>query len=569
MPRAAVHVHSRAMLRALLLVLGIAALTACATSPALSPGPSEEAPTPPSEAVVYTNATVITLDVEHPSATGLRIEGDRITHVFDGPPPEGLEGRVVDLAGAVVLPGLVDAHLHLRGIGAASRQLDLKGTRSAGEVAVLVADAVATAPAGTWIRGRGWDQNDWPVQAFPDTALLDAAAPDHPVWLTRVDGHAVWLNQRALELAGITAATPDPEGGEVLRRDDGSPSGVLVDNAIELAADQLPETSPEDLRADYERAVGLAHSVGLVGVHDMGTSPRGLEVLQALEASGTLNLHVAAYLSDSADGADAAIARGPDLDGLLQVRGVKLFVDGALGSRGAALLGPYSDRPDTSGLLMGEADALAPHARAIQDAGLTLAIHAIGDRGNRVALDLIERTQGEARPGHRIEHAQIVDPADLPRFASLGVTASMQPTHATSDMPWAPARLGPDRLWGAYAWRTLLSTGALLAFGSDEPVEGYSPWLGIYAAVTRTDASGSPEGGWFPDQRLTVLEALHGFTVAPWKALGVDDSGRIAPGQGAHLTIVDRDPRAVPSAALLETRTLRTIVAGSEVHLGP
>jgi predicted amidohydrolase YtcJ len=301
----------------------------------------------------------------------------------------------------------------------------------------------------------------------------------------------------------------------------------------------------------------------------MGISPRGLAVLEQLEASGSLNLNVATYLSNGATGVDELIARGPDTVGLVQVRGVKLYVDGALGSRGAALLAPYTDRPDTSGLLMGTANELLPRARLIQDAGLQLAIHAIGDRGNRVALDLIGRTQGEARPGHRIEHAQILDLADLPRFAALGVTASMQPTHATSDMPWAPARLGPDRLAGAYAWRRMLDHGTLMAFGSDAPVEDYNPWLGIYAAVTRADRAGQPDGGWLPDQRLTILEALAGFSVSAWQALGVSDSGRIIVGWSAHLTIIDRDPRSVPTAALLETRTLRTIVAGTEVDLGP
>jgi len=547
--------------------LALALLAGCA-SPEAPSTPAPEA-TPVTDAVVYTNATVLTLDPAHPTAGGLRTEGGRITHVFDGAPPDGLGGRIVDLGGAVVLPGLVDAHLHLRGIGAAARQLDLKGTATAGQIAVMVADAAKTAPPATWIRGRGWDQNDWPGQAFPDTSLLDAAAPEHPVWLTRVDGHAVWLNQRALDLAGITPATPAPDGGEILHDADGKPTGVLVDNAIDLASDQLPATSDEDLRADYERGIALAHAAGLVGVHDMGTSPRGLAVLRELEAAGALNLNVAVYLANGAAGIDEAIAAGPDTEGLLQVRGVKLFADGALGSRGAALLSPYRDRPETSGLLVAEPDDLLARARGIQAAGLGIAIHAIGDRGNRVALDLIEQTQGTARPGHRIEHAQVVDLGDIPRFAALGVTASMQPTHATSDMPWAPARLGPDRLGGAYAWRRMIEAGVLLAFGSDAPVEGHDPWLGIYAAVTRADAAGRPEGGWLPDQKLTVEEALAGFTVGAWAAIGVTDAGRIAPGQGAHLTVVDQDPRAVEPVELLSIRTLRTIIAGVEADLGP
>ncbi len=534
-------------MRWLPLLLIVAACSSPAPAPEAGPAP---APAPAAtDAVVYTNATVLTLDGDR-VASGLRTEAGRITHVWDDAVPDGLTGEFMDLGGATVLPGLVDAHLHLRGIGKAARELDLKGTESADSVAALVAEAAKTAPPGTWIRGRGWDQNDWAVQEFPATDLLDAAAPDHPVWLTRVDGHAVWLNGKAFAAAGIDEGTAMPEGGERV-------AGVLVDNAIALASGQLPAPTAAELRADYERAIALCLESGLVAVHDMGVSPAGLAVLRELEAEGGLGLNVYAYLANT----DDAVLE-PDLEGRLQVVGMKLFTDGALGSRGAALLAPYSDRPGTSGLLVATPEELTARVREVSDAGLTVAIHAIGDRGNRVALDAIAAVQGEARPGHRIEHAQIVDLADLERFAALGVTASMQPTHATSDMPWAPARLGPDRLDGAYAWRRFLDSGALLAFGSDAPVEHYDPWWGVYAAVTRTDHDGAPEGGWLPDQKLTVVEALRGFTKDAWRAVGVDDAGTIAVGQAAHLTVVDRDPRTVPPAELLEIGTLRTVVGG-------
>lgn len=520
----------------------------------------------PLVATIYTNANVLTMDPEHPRAGGVRIENGRITHVFDGSPPADLHGEVVDLEGASMLPGLTDAHLHLRGLGRAARQVDLVGTGSVEEILILVGAAVADTPEGTWIRGRGWDQNDWEQTSFPDHLSLDTISTDHPVWLTRIDGHAIWVNSIALEMAGIDSSTVDPPGGELLRFGDGAPTGVLVDGAIDLIAGLLPEPTLAEVEQDLALAIELCQQVGLTSVHDMGTSALVQTTLQAMENEGELTLRVTSYLEGMGADLEQLVSVAPDTEGLFRVVGVKLYADGALGSRGAALLSPYSDRPDGSGLLVVPEDELAAMAQTIHQHGFQLAIHAIGDLGNRVALNAIEFAQGDdSSRRHRVEHAQVIDPVDQLRFADLGVTASMQPTHATSDMPWAEERLGSERISGAYAWRSLIEAGANLAFGSDAPVESINPWLGIYAAVTRQDAQGQPAGGWLTHEALTVQEALLAFTRWPAQAIGDSQSGQIRPGAVADLTIVDRDPTKISPNELNQIRTLRTIVNGIEV----
>ncbi len=517
----------------------------------------------PDAPVIFVNATVITLDAERPRAVALRLEGERITDVYTEPPGDDQTGTRVDLEGAVVLPGLTDAHLHIQGLGRASMQLDLVGTESADAVAAMVAEAVHSAPAGTWIRGRGWDQNDWAVQEFPTATQLDAVAPDHPVWLTRVDGHAIWVNSAAMALAGVDASTEAPAGGELMRDEAGIPTGIFVDSAIDLVADRLPAAEPAQVLREVEAGLARCREAGLTGAHDMGTSPAALEALRQLQDSGQLGLRVWSYLADAED---RAALPAPFSQGLLEVVGVKLFADGAMGSRGAALLEPYSDRPDSAGLLIHEPDELAAAATLLHAAGHQVTIHAIGDRGNRVALDAIAAAQGDdTSRRHRIEHAQVVHEDDWPRFAQLGVTASMQPTHATSDMPWAEDRLGPDRIQRSYAWRSLIESGAHLALGSDAPVESVNPFWGLYSAVARADHAGAPDGGWRMDQALMIDEALRGFTQWPASAVGAEGIGTIIPGGFADLTIVDRDPTAVGPEELLQVRVLGTIVAGRQV----
>ena len=520
----------------------------------------------PDTATIYTNATVLTMDTEHAQADGVRVENGRITHVFDGSPPSDLVGDVIDLEGATILPGLTDAHLHLRGLGRAARQVDLVGTGSVDEILVLIGAAVSDTPEGTWIRGRGWDQNDWEQTTFPDHLSLDTVSPDHPAWLTRIDGHAIWVNSVALTMAGIDSSTVDPPGGELLRFDSGNPTGVLVDSAIDLMGGLLPEPTLAEVQQDLALGIELCQQVGLTSVHDMGTSSLVQTALQVMENEGELTLRVTSYLEGMGTDLEELVSSDPDTEGLFRVVGVKLYADGALGSRGAALLAPYSDRPDSTGLLVVSEDELATLAQTVHQHGFQLAIHAIGDRGNRVALNAIEFAQGDdTSRRHRVEHAQVIDPGDQLRFDDLGIIASMQPTHATSDMPWAEDRLGSERIAGAYAWRSLIEAGANLAFGSDAPVESVNPWLGIYAAVTRQDAEGQPNRGWRPQEALTVQEALLAFTLWPARATGDEQGGQIRPGAIADLTIVDRDPTQIPPNELNQIQTLRTIVDGVEV----
>ncbi len=481
--------------------------------------------------------------------------------------------RVVELHGAFVLPGLVDAHAHLLGLGQSLQRVDLRGTASAEECVQRVRAFAPSLPGGTWIRGRGWDQNDWDDTRFPDRALLDAAFPDRPVVLGRVDGHALWVDSEALRRAGIDASTPDPPGGEIVRDPvTGEPTGVLVDNATDLVTSRIEAPSAAEMEAAYRRAIAHCVGLGLTGIHDMGATVEQIDVLRRAEEEGWLDLRVVSYLSGAST--LAAWPGGPwrpAASARLRVQGVKFYADGALGSRGAALLQDYTDRPGHRGLLVTEPAVLREGVIEAWRRGFQPAIHAIGDRANRIALDVFaeaRRVTGTAAgtlPA-RIEHAQIVAPEDLPRFSREGVVPSMQPTHCTSDMPWAPERLGPDRLAGAYAWRTLRDLGNPIPLGSDFPVEKASPWRGLYAARTRQTPEGQPPGGWSPEQRLTALEALLGFTAWPAQVIGENAWGRLDVGYRADLVVADVDPLDPDPRVLLEATVLMTMVDGEVVH---
>jgi len=418
--------------------------------------------------------------------------------------------------------------------------------------------------------GRGWDQNLWPEKRFPTNEMLTAAVPDHPVLLRRVDGHAALANARALAAAGITATTKDPPGGRILRDAAGRPTGVVVDTAEEL----LDRAVPAPTAADIERRVLLAAhhlaAFGVTEIHDAGTSRAELAMLRALAQAGRLPVRVYVIL----DGGDDTLleqefAAGPQArrDGMLAVRAVKLYADGALGSRGALLSAAYTDEPSTRGLEVTPEARLADVVRRAAKAGFQPCIHAIGDAAVTRVLDIYQREMGARgdllRP--RVEHAQIVRPEDVPRFAALGAVASVQPTHCTSDMPWAPSRLGEARVAWAYRWRSLLAAGARLCLGSDVPVESPDPRLGIWAAVTRRTQQGTPAGGWNPGEALTVTDAVAGYTT--WAAAAgfeEDWRGSCAPGYAADLTIFDRDPFAGEPAGILQARVVRTVVAGRD-----
>lgn len=460
-------------------------------------------------------------------------------------------------AGATIVPGLVDGHGHLVGLGQALSRLDLRGAASAEAVADQVAAQLARAGEG-WILGRGWDQNLWPGGAFPTHAPLTAAAPDRPVALTRVDGHALWVNAAALAAAGITAETPDPPGGRIVRGPDGAPTGVLIDEAVALIRDQMPPPTEGQLRQWTLKAVEACRAVGLTGMHDAGASAAQVEVYRALAAEGALGLRIHVLLDGNDEAIAPLVAAGPAEGEMVQVMGVKLFADGALGSRGAALLAPYTDAPDQRGIAILDGPTLKTLVARYAAAGFQVAVHAIGDAAARAALDAFEALPPDQRRRPRLEHAQVVHPDDQRRMGALQIIASVQPVHATSDMGWAADRLGPTRIKHAYAWRSLLNAGAPMSLGSDFPVESPDPLAGLYAAVTRRSAEGP---AWRPEEALSPAEALAGFTLWPaFAGFTEDRRGRVQAGQQADLTVLMGDPTT--AAGVAELKVLGVFVAG-------
>lgn len=468
---------------------------------------------------------------------------------------------------AFVMPGVQDAHGHLLGLGSSLAELDLVGTEAFAEVVAAVRARAAELPKGTWIVGRGWDQNDWAETAMPHHDALSRAVPDHPVWLTRIDGHAGLANQLALRAARITRDSVAPSGGEILFDEAGEPTGVLVDAA--MAAVPEPALDDAELRSRLLAAQRQCLSHGLTCVHDMGVSARVLDAMVALHAEGAWRLRTYVMLSP---GERELIQRGPwqTADGLIVVRGVKAYADGALGSRGAALLEPYSDRQNTRGLVSLPKGAILALAQLCADNGMQLATHAIGDAANRTVLDAyaaVEVEGGLAARRFRVEHAQVIAADDFVRFRDLGVLPSMQPTHLTSDMPWAPQRLGPERVLRAYAWRSFHELGVIVPFGSDFPVESVDPRRGFYAAVTTRGLDGGAPLR--PDQVLTRERTLRAFTHdAAYAMFAESRLGTIAVGKRADLTVWDRDLRTCPPAQLLQAKVLLTVVDGRIVFDG-
>lgn len=529
----------------------------------------------PTANLIIRNANVITLDEQTPAAQAIAIRDGRIIRVGNNRDCDELAGdltRVLDLEGALVIPGLTDAHAHLMNLGRFLANVNLLGTASPEQARELVLKRLAEAPSGSWIQGRGWDQNDWASREFPTWRDL-AGTETHPVYLRRVDGHAAWVNKTALDACGITRDTPDPPGGRIERDADGEPTGVFVDNATDLITAHIPPESFDERMDLARRALAECARNGLTGVHDAGLDSLAIEVFRELGRRGELTLRVYGMLStDSLAFAMRQMARGPidDADGLFQVRAVKLYADGALGSRGAALLAPYSDDPANSGLFVTSTETMSTLCSLAVARGFQVCTHAIGDAGVCRTLDIYE-SAFQDRPGldhrFRIEHAQVIAPAEIPRFASLGVIPSMQPTHATSDMPWAEARLGPERIKGAYAWRQLLSAGCRIPFGSDFPVESVNPLWGIYAAVTRQDHDGHPTGGWRSEECMTMDEAVWGFTQHAAYASFMDSAlGVIREGGMADLTVLDRNIFKVAYSEILDTRPIYTIVSGRVVY---
>lgn len=526
--------------------------------------------------LVVTNARIYTSDVNRPVAEALAVRAGRIVFVGSTRGALALAGartERLDLAGKTVIAGMVDAHAHLLGLGQALRTVDLVGTRSYDEVIARVAARAKTARPGEWIRGRGWDQNDWSDTRFPTHQALSRAVPNNPVYVTRVDGHAALVNARALELAQVTAATPDPSGGRFIRDSANHPTGVLIDNAQGVVSRVIPPASRAELREQTLAAVAEANRWGLTGIHDAGVGAEGISVYEELAREGRYSLRNYVMIRATDSVLDAFMRRGPQkglYDGRLWIRAIKITADGALGSRGAALLEPYSDDPGNTGLITTPAERVKSVAVRALRAGFQLNVHAIGDRANRIVLDQFEAALREvptADHRFRIEHAQILHYQDISRFAELDVIPSMQGSHQTSDMYWVPNRLGWARAQGAYAWRSLLNTGMVIPNGSDFPVEAVNPLISFHSFLTRQDAENFPAGGWMREQRTTRQEALLSMTLWPaYAAFMENESGSLTVGRYSDFVVLDRDIMTVAPEEILGTRVLMTVLGGRTVY---
>jgi predicted amidohydrolase YtcJ len=529
--------------------------------------------------LVLYNGPIYTLTPELPVARAIAIRDGRVLAV-------GSEGRIqaatggraemINLNGRAVVPGLTDAHVHIVWQGLVQREARLGGTATLEDALAIIADRAATLPDGAWLRGGGWDHIPWGGR-WPTRADLDAVCPDRPALLSRKDGHSLWVNSRALALAGITATTPDPAGGQIRRDRDGEPTGILTETAMDLVRAVVPQYSDADRVDGLRIALREALSYGLTSVQappgtDAASAPEALRAMQTLYQRGELNVRCLAHLA--AGYLDEAITLGLRSglgDDRLRLGALKLFADGSLGSESAEMLTHYEGRRHF-GLVVIEQPELLDIVTRAHNAGIAMIVHAIGDAANRRVLDAIAHAQQNASADapalmmpHRIEHCQALHPADIPRFAQLGVIASMQPIHCTSDIETA------TELWGArcataYAWRSLLDSGAQLAFGSDAPVESMNPWLGVHAAVTRQRPGGYPEGGWYPEQRISVAEALHAYCVGPAVCSGeADRRGTLAPGKLADLAVLTGDPFRCDPNDLHAITAAMTIVDGKVV----
>jgi predicted amidohydrolase YtcJ len=483
------------------------------------------------------------------------------------------QAKHVDMAGRTVLPGLIDAHGHVFDLGAMLTQLDLSATTSLQQALGAIAEYARANPQGAWLRGRGWNQENWKLGRFPTARELDGVVSERPVWLERVDGHAGLANSRALALAGITDKTPDPAGGKIVRDADGHATGVLVDAAKDLMEKVLPQPTEQEGRVMLDRALQKIASVGLTGAHDAGITVAQDKLYRDYADHGKLTARIYAMIGGTGPDFDQLSKNGPVGSygkDMYALRAVKLYADGALGSRGAALLAPYSDDPHSHGLLFHsnqEIDAMI--AKAMKK-GYQVNVHAIGDAGNKQILDTFAKEIPANKAGalrHRIEHAQVVALADIPRFKSIGIIPSMQPTHATSDKNMAEQRIGAKRMEGAYAWRTHLAQGSRIACGSDFPVEAPNPFFGIHAAVTRQDAGGQPIAGWYPEQEMSLKEAFRCFTLdAAYAGHQEKTLGSLEVGKYADFIVIDRDLFKMSPYDIHKTGVLETWVAGRQVY---
>jgi predicted amidohydrolase YtcJ len=532
----------------------------------------------PADLILF-NGAILTMDPARPEATAVAardgsivaVGGDQEILTLSGPAT-----RRIDLKQAFALPGLIDAHGHIRSLGEQLASLDLRGVASVDEIARRAAGRASELPAGEWVTGGGWDQNLWPGERFPDHRALTAAVPDRPVWLSRIDGHAGWANLKAMQAAGISRRTPDPPGGAIERDPRGEPTGVFVDNAMDLIDKVQPPPTRERIKSWILLGLGRCAEAGLTEIHDAGVSEEEVAAFRELADAGQLPLRTYLMWSAMEHQPLERLLAGPplvDYKNRLTLRAVKLMIDGAMGSRGAVFFEDYTDDPGNKGLFVMTPEAVERAATLAMRRGYQVCTHAIGDRGIRLTLDAYEKALTAAAgpdPRPRIEHLQCVAREDVPRLKRLGVIASMQPSHATSDMYWAEERVGRERGRGLYAWRWVLDEKVTIAAGSDFPVDPERPLVGIHSAVTRQDLKNWPEGGWHPEQKMTLQEALAAYTAgAAYAAFEEDRKGRIAPGFWADFTVVKKDLRAIPPPEIPDAGIAYTIVGGTVVHEAP
>ncbi len=519
--------------------------------------------------LVVTGARVYTVNPAQPTASAVAVKAGRILAVGDNLQTHiGPSTQVIDAGGAALIPGLIDSHVHLAGLGQALEILDLREAASIEEVTSQVRAAAGQAKPGEWIRGRGWDQTRWPGKEFPDRNYLSEAAPNNPVYLTRVDGHAAWVNGMALDLAGVNEETPHPQGGRIVRNAEGRNTGILIDRAMGLVGRNIPEATQAQLERRLILAAQECARLGLTSVHDAGVGRSTIQAYKALVARGELPIRSYVMIGGEGDLWREYLAKGPEIDERVTVRAIKLVADGALGSRGAALIESYADDTGNRGLVILQKEDVARVAKQAAEKGFQVATHAIGDLANRLALQAYgEALGGQNDKRFRVEHAQIVHPDDFPLFKQFSVVASIQATHATSDMRWAEDRIGPQRALGSYAWRTFLDTGVRIANGSDFPVEHPNPMLGFYAAITRQDGKGWPKAGWYPNQKLTRDEALKSWTLdGAYAAFEEKEKGSLEPGKLADFLVLSKNIMEVEPAEILSTTVQMTFVGGKLVH---
>jgi predicted amidohydrolase YtcJ len=528
--------------------------------------------------LLLTNGNIYTVAEKQPKAEAVAVKASRIVFVGSNDDAKKFQAlKVVDLHGRTLVPGLTDSHCHIFGIGEREMRFDLEGTNSLEDFLARVKGRVDKTGSGKWITGRGWIETFWKPPQFPTRQDLDKIAPNNPVFLRRADGHASVANSAAFKIAGIDQNTPDPFGGQILKTN-GEPNGMLLDNAQDLVARNIPKPADVEREEALLRGIDREIKLGWCEIQNAGSYKGDIDLIRKAFEAGRIKIRFVNAVYGPGEDAQGFLREGPTFNAFdhhFIQRTIKVVFDGAVGSRGAALLKPYSDAPETSGYLTEKPEYLRPMFEEALRRGIQVETHAIGDRANRLILDLYEQAFEAVPPDERkvrdprwrIEHAQIVDPADIPRFAKLGVIPSMQPSHAISDLFFAPARLGMDRLAGAYAWQSFLKSGCIIAGGSDAPVERGEPMIEFYAAVARKSLKGESGEGWHPDQAVSREDALKMFTIWPaYAAFGEKDKGSLEVGKLADFTVLSQDIMKIPEAAILETRTEMTVIGGEIVY---